>query len=146
MHINLMRPCVGIGSPEELYDFQKSHRIERDKDGTPYTFFTTRNTPKRAEELINGGSVFWITKSAMRMRQSIINVETLLDEDGKKFCKISTDPEIMLVVPKSQKAFQGWRYLPAEKSPNDLHPLDPHHAQNQPDEKMAKELAELGLL
>lgn len=142
-----MRPCVGIHSPQELYDHQIEHRGVVDETGRKLNYFTTRNTPKRANEILNGGSVYWIIKGAIVMRQTILNIETLLDDNGKKYCRIVKDPEIMLVAPKPQRAMQGWRYLPAEQSPPDLHPLDPDNQNDDEiDEKMAKELAELGLL
>lgn len=142
-----MRPCVGIDSPKMLYEHRIANPMAHDEDGTPYTFLTTRNTPKRAKELMNGGSVYWITKAAIRMRQSIINVETLQDENNKKYCKIWMEPEIILVTPKPQRAMQGWRYLEPEKAPEDLYPFDPEHTpENEVDPQMAKELSDLGLL
>lgn len=148
MHVNIMRPCVGIHSPRELYDHQLAHRGIVDENGRQLNYFTTRNTPKRANEILDGGSVFWIIKGAIVMRQTILNIESLLDENNKKYCLISKDPEIMLVTPKPQRAMQGWRYLEAEQSPRDLYPLDPDakDQQSELDENMAKELAELGLL
>jgi len=142
-----MRPCVGIDSPRALYDDQINSRQTIGGDGKYYNYFTTRNTPKRAYEILNGGSVFWIVKAKIVMRQTIVNIETHLDDNGKKYCLIIKDPEIMLVQPTPQRAMQGWRYLEAASSPKDLYPFDPD---NEPDEhvdpQMAKDLAELGLL
>lgn len=148
MHVNIMRPCVGIHSPMELYDHQLAHRGIVDDNGRKLNYFTTRNTPKRANELLDGGSVYWIIKGAIVMRQTILDVETLLDDNGKKYCLITKDPEIILTTPKPQRAMQGWRYLEANQAPKDLYPLDPdaENEQDQLDEGMAKDLAELGLL
>ena len=148
MHVNIMRPCVGIHSPRELYDNQLHSRITEGQYRNRYNYFTTRNTPKRAAEILDGGSVYWIIKGAIIMRQTIIDIETLADDNGKKFCMIVKDPEIMLVQPKPQRAMQGWRYLDPEQSPPDLYPFDPEADDNTHtlDEKMAKELSELGLL
>ncbi len=148
MHVNIMRPCVGIHSPRELYDNQIHSRMIEGTDHNRYNYFTTRNTPKRKAEILDGGSVYWIIKGAIVMRQTIIDIETLVDDNGKKFCMITKDPEIMLVQPKPQRAMQGWRYLEAEQSPPDLYPFDPEADDNASklDEKMAEELAELGLL
>ncbi len=146
MHINLIRPCVGVDSPETLHEIQQTSRLLYKEDGTPYTYFTTRNSPKRRDELINGGSIYWITKGAIRMRQRIIDIETLEDENNKKYCLISLDPEIMLTVPEARRAMQGWRYLPPEQSPADLHPLGEDSNETAPSPDMAQKLAEAGLL
>jgi len=143
-----MRPCVGIHSPRELYDNQILCRQIEGPDHNRYNYFTTRNTPKRAAEILDGGSVYWIIKGALIMRQTIIDIETLMDENNKKFCLITKDPEIMLVQPKPQRAMQGWRYLEADQAPPDLYPFDPDADDNTKtlDTKMAEDLAELGLL
>ncbi len=135
-------------SPQALYDHQINHRGIIDTDGNKLNFFDTRNTPKRKDEILSGGSVYWIIKGAIVMRQTIVGIETLLDENNKKFCRIIKSPEIMLTVPQPHRAMQGWRYFEAEKAPADLHPLDPEDNSNTDtlDPKMAKELAELGLL
>jgi hypothetical protein len=147
MHVNLLRPCVGVDSPKMLYDIQCSSRTIKDEDGNPVTYFTTRNTPKRANEILNGGSVYWIVKGAIVMRQTIVNIETLYDDNERKFCCVSTSPEIMLVSPKPQRPMQGWRYLETDKAPDDLHPFGPNEVETETiDPKMAKELAELGLI
>ncbi len=139
---------MGIKSPRELYDNQLHSRTLLGADNNRYNYFTTRNTPKRTNELLDGGSVYWIIKAAIVMRQRIVDVETLLDEQGKKYCLITKDPEIILVQPKPQRAMQGWRYLEANQAPSDLYPFDPdaEDSQNDLDEQMAKDLAESGLL
>lgn len=118
-------------------------------NGQEVNFFDTRNTPKRKEEILNGGSVYWIVKGAIIMRQTIVDILTLEDEQsGKKFCRVIKSPEIMLVEHTPHRAMQGWRYFDAEKQPRDLHPFDPNGnaQQDQIDPQMAKDLAELGLL
>lgn len=148
MHANLIRPCVGVDSPEMLFEHQKTSRHLIDEHGQKHTYFTTRNTPKRASEILNGGSVYWITKGVIRMRQTITNIETLLDENNKKYCRIITSPEIMLTSPQPHRAMQGWRYFETEKAPQDLYPLNEDNLDNQNDldPEMAKELSEAGLL
>lgn len=148
MHVNLIRPCVGMDSPQALYEHQINHRGIVNSDGNKLNFFDTRNTPKRKDEILNGGSVYWIIKGAIVMRQTIVGIETLLDENNKKFCRIIKSPEIMLTTPQPHRAMQGWRYFEAEKAPADLYPLSEDNLNNQDelDPDMAKELSELGLL
>jgi len=130
-----------------LYENQLQSRGMVGEDNERYNYFTTRNTPKRANEILNGGSVYWIIKGAIVMRQTITDIQTLFDDNNKKYCLIVKSPEIMLVKPMPYRAMQGWRYLEAEKAPEDLYPFDPDaDTAEEVDPKMAKELAELGLL
>lgn len=146
-HVNLIRPCVGISSPRMLFDHQIASNLQKDANGNDIAYFTTRNTPKRAEELLNGGSVYWIIKGKIAMRQKIVNIETHLDETNRKYCVISKSPQIIITAPHPYRAMQGWRYLEAEKTPKDLHVFDPDNlSDNDIDPQMAAELSQLGLL
>ena len=115
--------------------------------GVPEAFLTTRYTPKKANDLLNGGSVYWIINRQICARQTITDIQTLQDENGKPFCFISLDPVIMMTSPIPHKHIQGWRYLTPEKAPADLRPYDPNEVEaDDIDPKMAAELAEIGLL
>ena len=98
----------------------------------------TRHTPKRAAELLAGGSLFWVIKGAIMVRQSIVAIETL--DSGTQPCRIELAPELVVTAPQPRRPFQGWRYLPAADAPPDLSnaggegvPLD-----------LARQLRELG--
>ena len=146
-HVNLIRPCVGIDSPRMLFDRQIAGDMQKDANGNDVAYFTTRNTPKRSEELLNGGSIYWIIKGKISMRQKIVNIETHLDETNRKYCIIYKSPEIIITAPHPHRAMQGWRYLEAEKAPKDLHVFDlDNFGDNDIDPQMAAALSELGLL
>ena len=141
---HFLRTGVGVESVHHLYDIQQTYR--RTADGTG-AFLTTRNTPTRANDILNGGSVYWIIKRQICARQEVIDIQTLLDDNGKKFCLILMNPQIILTAPVAHKHIQGWRYLPPEKAPADLRAFDPNVADiDDIDPKMAAELAESGLL
>jgi hypothetical protein len=147
MHVNFLRTGVGVDSVHHLHEIQSSYRrITHDKKH--YAFLQTRRTPTRANDLVNGGSVYWIINRQICARQEIVDVQTLEDEAGKKFCRIVIDPQIMLTSPIAHRHIQGWRYLTAEKAPDDLRAFDPDDKNNNNnlDPKMAADLAELGLL
>jgi hypothetical protein len=142
--VNFLRTGVGIESVHHLYDIQQTYRRMEDGSGA---FLTTRRTPTRANEIINGGSVYWIIKRQICARQEVIDIQTLQDDAGKNFCLILMDPQIILTSPVAHRHIQGWRYLPIEKAPKDLRPFDPTEVEDDDiDPKMAKELAEIGLL
>tara|TARA_B100001750_G_scaffold237623_1_gene242986 strand:+ start:339 stop:782 length:444 start_codon:yes stop_codon:yes gene_type:complete len=147
MHVNFLRTGVGVESVSHLHEIQSTYR-QLKQSGQTCAFLTTRRTPTRANDMVNGGSVYWIIKRQICARQEIIDVQTLEDDEGKAYCRIVMSPAIMLTSPLSHRHIQGWRYLTPEKAPQDLRPFDPTDKNNnvEIDPKMAEELAELGLL
>jgi hypothetical protein len=77
-------------------------------------------TPKRAKELLDGGSLYWVIKRVIQARQTIVELEEFVDETGIKRCTIWLDREIIPTAPSPRRPFQGWRYLKAEDAPADL--------------------------
>ena len=100
----------------------------------------TRLTPKRAEELLEGGSLYWVVARAIRARQRILAIEPFA---GAKRCRITLEPVVVETEAVARKAFQGWRYLTLEDAPGDLRTLDPTV---DLDPGLHRELADLGLL
>jgi len=141
MTVNLLRMAVGIDDIDHLRRVQADRRNGR-QDGLLYTY--TRNTPKRAEELTDGGSIYWIIKGYIRVRQRILDVERLTDEEGRFFCALGLDPELVPTVLQARRPQQGWRYLDPADAPAD------RPAGSTVDEEMPAELAaklrELGLI
>ena len=142
---HLLRTGVGIESIAHLYDIQSSRRKMH---GMPEAFLTTRYTPKRANDLLNGGSVYWIINRQICARQLVTDIQTLQDDSGKSFCMISLNPEIIMTSPIAHRHIQGWRYLSPEKAPQDLRSYDPRASEDLDniDPQMEKELREIGLL
>lgn len=108
----MIKLCVGCESIEQLAAFRKSnparaHRVH------------TRMTPKRADELMNGGSLYWVMKGVIRCRQPIADI--LTRGSGKEArCEIVLEPVVVATAPVNRKAFQGWRYLALKDCPQDL--------------------------
>jgi hypothetical protein len=143
MTINLLRMAVRIESVSQLKNIQLE-RMANTEGGHLYTI--TRNVPKRIDELSNGGSIYWVVKRLIRVRQKIICIEQETSDDGRKYCMISLDPSHILLEPRHQKPFQGWRYLKPEEAPPDLAKgASSDFDMNMPSE-MVEELKELGLL
>jgi hypothetical protein len=84
----------------------------------PRVYHVTRMVPTRAAELVDGGSMYWVIRGAVLVRQRIEAVERYTDEEGIGRCKLVFDPELVPVRPVPRRAFQGWRYL----SPPTLRP------------------------
>ena len=100
--------------------------------------------PKRAEELTNGGSLFWVIRGQITCRERILDIRPFTDKDGIGRCRVVLDGKIVLVEPRPRGAFQGWRYLEVRDAPRDLSRAAPGAARMP--EAMRRELRELGLL
>jgi hypothetical protein len=132
--VHLLKLCVGIESVDQL---TPAGRKKRRRTGPPMVH--TRHTPKRAEELLEGGSLYWVIKGAILCRQRIVKITTI--EDGAQDrCEIELDHEVINVAPQPKRAFQGWRYLLPKDAPGDLTAVD---AGELPTE-LARELLTLG--
>ena len=103
----------------------------------------TRMMPVRHEELVAGGSMYWVIGGQIRARQRIVSMDAFGGGKKAKRCRITLDPEVVETECVARKPFQGWRYLKPEDAPGDLTVLTPIDGLNA---AMHRELAELGLL
>ena len=104
---------------------------------------STRNMPKQKAELIKTGSMFWIIKRYVLVRQKILNIVPVIRDDGSKSCEIELDRNLIKVIPTKMKPFQGWRYYLENDIPQDLNLNDPEDEEIP--EQIRSELIELGL-
>lgn len=140
MTLHLLKLAVGI----EHVDLLKE-RQDRFMNAAGNYQHTTRMFPKREDELLDGGSMFWVIKRMVAVRQSIIALHRETDSDGRKYCIIELAPEHVLVSPQRKRPFQGWRYLKAEDAPNDLSSTEGYIDPDMPAE-MRAELSRIGLI
>jgi len=145
MPLHLIKLCVGCDSVADLEDWVKQKLKEKKKRRLkPEHIHTTRMSPKRADELVTGGSLYWVVRGQIACREKIIDVRPTTGKDGIKRCQLVLDGKIVLVEPRPRSAFQGWRYLEAKDAPRDLARAAPGAARMP--EQMRRELQELGLL
>ncbi len=104
----------------------------------------TRMTPRRADELLDGGSLYWVIRGQVLVRQKLLDIIRFTDSEGIGRCKLALDPELVHVHPQPRRAFQGWRYLKPEDSPQDI-ASDEKSLTEMPAEMRAS-LIEMGLL
>ncbi len=116
-HVNLLKLCVGAERVEDLLDWQASPRA-KGPDGR--VRHVTRMWPKRAEELLAGGSMYWVFKGVILARQRIIDLDEVRGADGILRCGIVLDTNVYRTEAVPRRPFQGWRYLPAADAPRDL--------------------------
>jgi hypothetical protein len=116
-HVNLVKLCVGADEVQDLIDWQESRRAQT-AEGLPR--HVTRMFPKRAEELLNGGSLYWVFKGVILARQRILRLDEVRGQDGILRCALVLDPEIHRTEAVPRRPFQGWRYLEPRETPRDL--------------------------
>lgn len=115
MTVHLIKLCVGAGDIGDLAAWQA-----RLMQSLPSPVHHTRNFPKRSAELLQGGSIYWVIRRAIRVRQRILDIRSVNDEAGQEMCELVLDPELVQTYALAKRPFQGWRYLPPEAAPRDL--------------------------
>jgi hypothetical protein len=100
--------------------------------------------PTRRDELLDGGSLYWVIRGGVACRQKLLDIRQLADKEGVKRCGLVLEPRLVPVQPRPSRPFQGWRYLPAKEAPPDLKRGAKGVARLP--EKLRRELRELGLL
>ena len=115
MIYHLKKLAVGIDSVENLKIRQKIIFNECNK-----IIHVTRNTPKKKDDLIAKGSMYWVIKRRVLVRQKIKDINLVIRNDGSKGCEIELDSKLIKVIPTPMRPFQGWRYYSSEDVPSDL--------------------------
>ena len=145
MPLHLIKLCVGADSLADLRDWIAARMREAEKCGAPRRHaHVTRMAPRRAGELLDGGSLYWVIKGQIAARQRLLGVEPFVDADGIGRCRLWLDEEATAVAPRPMRAFQGWRYYDPKDAPPDLDERRPGLAEMP--EALRRELATLGLL
>ena len=145
MALHLIKLCVGCGSITDLEEWIEENRALHRRLGRDYEqTHTTRMVPKRVDELLEGGSLFWVIKGQVAARQTLLDIRPFTDGDGIGRCRLVLEPKVVAVEPRPCRPFQGWRYLVAKDAPRDIDLKAGDLARMAED--MRRELAELGLL
>ena len=113
--LHLLKMAVGVASLDELRRLRAA-RI-REHGGS---WIYTRNHPRRTAEVLCGGSVYWVIRGQVRVRQRVTGFDSRRDDKGRAYCLIVVDPELVPTLSRPWRAFQGWRYLAAADAPPDL--------------------------
>lgn len=116
--VHLQKLAVGAEGIDSMRAWQGG-RLRRDRTLGDWVPVTTRMRPRREEELLDGGSLFWVIRGTMCLRQKLLGIDEALDQEGRPFCVLQCDPDLVETVPVARKPFQGWRYLKPEEAPAD---------------------------
>jgi hypothetical protein len=137
MPLHLIKLAVGIDDVEHLRRVRAARAAER---GGGWVY--TRNRPRREAEVLDGGSIYWVIRGQIKVRQLVSGFRGERDENGRRYCLIDVDRTLVPTLWRPCRPFQGWRYLLPEAVPPDCAPAGepplPDH--------LLTELRALGLL
>jgi hypothetical protein len=139
--LHMMKLCVGIRDIAHLRQVQ----AERLKTEARLRH-RTRNMPRRAPEIIAGGSMYWVISGAMVVRQRIRDIIEDEWEDGSACAGLILDRKLVPVEGRPTRPFQGWRYLDAEAAPADITRAAAASGEDDLPEALKRDLRALGLL
>ena len=143
MALHLIKLCVGVQSVEALVAWQERRLSSLRRSAKPLVLqHVTRQMPKRRDAILDGGSLYWVIKGYIAARQRIVDLR-YINKGGLSGCAICYDFELVPVVRRAHRPFQGWRYLEPSDAPMDLQPTP--GGDNLP-EGLRAELSDLGLL
>lgn len=139
--LNLVKLCVGVSDVAHLHALQATRVAAGD-----ILCHRTRNFPRRANELREGGSLYWVIAGAIVVRQPITDIVEDVRADGVRCAAILLAPDLVAVAGRPMKAFQGWRYLTVDDAPADLVGGAEALGEAGLPDAMRRELRKLGLL
>jgi len=114
MLLHLLKLAVGVDDLDHLRRIRMARQAER-----AGSWVYTRNTPRRAAEVLAGGSIYWVVRGHIRVRQRVTGFCSRRDDNGRRYCLIEVDPQLVPTWSRSWRPFQGWRYLAAQDAPPD---------------------------
>jgi hypothetical protein len=138
MALHMLKIAVGVSDLAELKALQKERRKERG-----FYAFYTRNMPKREDEILDGGSIYWVIKGQVQARQRIKGFKPIVNQRGRPAVLVTFEAKVTPTQWRPHRAFRGWRYLDSKDAPRDL--PKGAKAKGLPP-KMEAELRELGLI
>jgi hypothetical protein len=145
MTVNIIKLCVGVEHVSELECWQRQQAEVVLKAKQPFVLqHLTRNTPRRKDEVLDGGSLYWVIKGLVQVRQRIVAIEPSARENGEPVCALVFDQELVQTERQPRRAFQGWRYLELDAAPPDLGSGSVAKGSLPP--ALVSELRDLGLL
>jgi hypothetical protein len=145
MPLHLIKLAVGCESVKELKSWVAERALKAKQNGLPrHHTHITRMVPKRADELLAGGSLYWVIRGEIAAREKLLAIEPFRDRDGIGRCRLVMQPRVIAVAPRPMRAFQGWRYFAENDVPPDLGKAAAGIAAMP--EPLRRELRDLGLI
>ena len=115
MPLHLIKLSVGSRSLDDLRRWQAQHGEAR-----PPLRHRTRNFPRRAADVLDGGSIYWVIDRLVTARQRVTGIVEAVRDDGTRCTDLILDSVLVPVQPRPMRPFQGWRYLEADDACPDV--------------------------
>ena len=113
--LHIMKLAVGVRDIDDLRAWQ----TERGRTHPPLRH-RTRMAPKRRDDVLDGGSIYWVVSGSLLVRQRILDIIDDTRDNGEKCTALVLDPALVPLVGRPTRPFQGWRYLDPDDAPPDL--------------------------
>ncbi len=113
--LHLTKLAVGVRDADHLRELQAA----RMREHSPLRH-RTRNFPRRRQEVLDGGSMYWVIAGTMLARQRILDIVEDQREDSTPCTSFVLDPQLVLLAGRPTRPFQGWRYLDPDAAPPDM--------------------------
>jgi hypothetical protein len=139
--LHMLKLSVGVKEVAQLRAIQ-TLRAAAD----PPLRHQTRMMPKRRDEMLDGGSIFWVIGGFVQVRQRLLDIIEDRWDDGTPCAGLVLDRVLVPVEARPVKAFQGWRYLDAASAPPDVAAMPQAAGAEAMPEAMLRELRTLGLI
>ena len=97
MTLHIIKLCVGAESIEDLAQWQAKRIKEQKKRGVkkPQLMHITRMTPKRKDEVLDGGSLYWVIKGQIAVRQKLLDLKPTT-KNGTPMATVSNSNTLMI--------------------------------------------------
>ena len=116
--LHLTKLAVGVRDADHLRAVQAERLREHGR-----LRHRTRNFPRRHNEVIDGGSMYWVIAGTMMARQRIVDIVQDQRDDQTPCTSLILDPDLVSLVGRPTRPFQGWRYLDPDAAPADMSAL-----------------------
>ena len=110
--IHLIKLAVGVRDVAHLAALQEARR-----QADPPLRHQTRNSPKRAEELCAGGSIYWVIGGVVLVRQRVLDIIEDHWDDGSRCAGLVLDPALVRVQARADEGLSGLALSPAGGRP-----------------------------
>ena len=144
MTLHILKLCVGVDTVDDLRASVERRVAARQAAGEEAVLrHVTRMTPKRGEEIAGSGSLYWVIRGFIQVRQPVLRLDPVVDAEGVSRCAFVLAPELVVTRKTPRRPFQGWRYLTVTEAPPDEGEIE---GDDDMPAEMRRELADLGLL
>jgi hypothetical protein len=145
MTVHLLKLCVGVDTVQELKAWQQERLKQLARAGkTPELCHRTLQMPRRRDEVLDGGSLYWVINGFLLARQRVLDLRADTKDDGRSCCGIVLDSQLVATRPHPRRAFQGWRYLEPPDAPPDARVFE--DTDDEMPRSMREDLRELRLI